>query len=141
MTDKIHKILSRKNIYSVAFIVVLLLIIGYAVFPKHQVNISKFIFNPFWPIALGMFELFIQSYEKEVARKNENKINSTAGVLRTIGRTQEKFKQNTKLLLEALSGDDLIEKEKNDQDMKEMEEKLEKAGKLKVSKVSNLKDF
>lgn len=137
---KLHKFLSRKNVFGSAFILALFLIICYGFFPLYRNSISNLIFNPFWPATLGLLEIYIQTVEKETAKKNEDKIKSAGAILRAAHKSLQIDDKINRLLLEALNGDDLIQKSRDELDMEKIEEDAKKASEIN-KKEENINNF
>lgn len=127
--SKMHSYLSRKNIYALAFILILVGIVIYAFFPKIREIIYVVTFNPFWPVALGILEIYLQSKEKEMARTNEKKIDALSGVIR--GRIENKNERVLiKSILDSMKDINLLEYSQEIIKQEELLERIEASGKI-----------
>ncbi len=73
--------IDRKSVYLISSAVIILLLILQAFLPTYNDVIKALIYNPYWAIAVGFFELYIQKQEAEDAIKNEKKIAKIKAVL------------------------------------------------------------
>lgn len=125
--SRIHTLLSRKNVYVCALILIVIGVIFYALFPNNRDLIYSMTFNPFWPVALGILEIYLQNKEKEVAKINEKKINALSGVIRARMEIKEE-RTIIKSILDSMKDSDLMEYNSSLMESIEFEEKIDEAG-------------
>ena len=80
--DNLLKRLTRKIVYGTASVLVIFLVVLLSFVEDWRNEIYHLIFNPVWPIALGLLEFVLQENEKEIAAENQRKLDSLNGVLR-----------------------------------------------------------
>lgn len=130
--EKIQTFFSRKNVYFfVTLIVVLLLLLK-----KETV-----VFNPYWPIVLGLYEIFFQSLEKKIAEHDKDKVTRAGSILRTSYKAELIDEKIHLLFLEALGGEDSIELSQNDSNDTKLKKKIDKASETEKTTSTNIKDF
>lgn len=138
--EEIQSYFSRKNIYFFVLIAMVVLAIFYGLKSEWRNIIEIIFFNPLWPTVLIILDIYLQHRDSDIIETNRRKIANAGSVLRTASKVECDNSTLINLLLEALNGDDLLEKEIADQKEKELEEKTLKAGRVE-KKETNIEEF
>lgn len=127
--DKVHNVISRKNVYGITLFILVVVVLVSVLFPKLRDNMHTVVFNPFWPTIIPLFEIYIQTKEKENARKNERKIDALSGVLR-MGINNRKERKIIKSILDAIREEDLIAYSNSLIESEELNKQVGRAGEI-----------
>jgi hypothetical protein len=128
--------ISRKCIYLTVISLIVLLMIVRSFFPQAETWIDDLIFNAYWPIILGMFELYFQDKDKKDALENIKKIDSTIGIVRGSTGNDSINRETSMALVEALGGEDLISSTQSILLQQEVDERVSKVGHIEKTKIN-----
>lgn len=133
------KYLNRQTIYSVLIIVSVVAIIWWALarvnFDLKDSNIIDYLFfNPFWAVVVVLVDRFFNEKNIEELKIYKGKISSAGGAISTARDMGDGKSITIKSILNALSGDELIDIEIQKQKAQEFEDVAKRAGQTKKSK-------
>lgn len=103
MKISLHKISNKKAIYLIFSICMFVLIVLQAFFETTREFIKILIFNPYWGIALALFEIHTQSKKDEDFLTNEKKLAKLEAVINDGGQSHDS--RYLLAILKGLDGD------------------------------------